>query len=67
MKNVIEMVAKPRTRLFLQGFRIIENIEGRLRRALERKHNITSVYLEKTDSQLKTISEMHQKLGTLSW
>lgn len=67
MKKDIEIVAKPKSRLFLLGFIIIEDIEGMLTVIEARKQKKTSIPLLKCLSHCITMSDMHQKLGTLSW
>lgn len=47
MKKVIEIVEKPTTRLFLEGFITRDSIEGMLRVQLERKQSPTRVALLK--------------------
>lgn len=47
MKKVRDIVVKPRTKAFLVGFIISENIDGRLITTLEMKQNTTRVDLLK--------------------
>lgn len=66
MKKEREIVAKPMVRDFLLGLMRREMMEGTLAMTEETKQKRRRVFLEKSDSHLKTISEMHQKLGTFS-
>ncbi len=53
--------------IFFVGRFIKANIDGRLNIVENKKHSITSMFLDKIDCQFIKTSEMHQKLGTLSW
>jgi hypothetical protein len=67
MKNVNAIVEKPMVRVLRVGFIINDIIEGILNRKEKKKQKATSVCLENKDYHSTTVSEMHQKFGTLSW
>lgn len=60
------MVAKPNVKAFFVGLNTIDAMEGMLAKIEDKAHKRRSVCLEKWVYHLKRISEMHQKLGTLS-
>jgi hypothetical protein len=66
MKKVRAIVANPMVSDFLLGFMSSEAIEGMLAMIDDAKQKKRRTGLEKRDSHLKIISEMHQKLGTFS-
>jgi hypothetical protein len=66
MKKLKEIVANPTVNVFLVGFIISDTIEGRLAITQEARQKNSKTCFEKWDYHLKLISEIHQKLGTLS-
>jgi hypothetical protein len=67
MKNVRAMVENPMVRVLRVGLTINDIMEGRLKIKEKKKQKATSVCLEKRDCHSTTVSDMHQKFGTLSW
>lgn len=59
-------MAKPNVKAFFVGLKIIEVIEGMLATTEDKAQKRRSVCFEKWVYHLKRMSEMHQKLGTLS-
>lgn len=67
MKKDIAIVGKAIAIFFLEGSRKSDIIEGKLVATDSRTQNSTRWDWENMEVHLNITSEIHQKLGTLSW